>query len=295
MKITFLGTSAMVPTRERNQPSILINYKTENILLDCGENIQRQLKLINFSSAKITKLLITHWHGDHSLGIPGLIQSMAENNYSKTLEIYGPKSTRNFMNKVISAFLLKNKINYKVKEVKGKFFENKDFILEAHEMHHSSPCLAFSFVEKPRRRINLKYLKKFNLKKDPILKNLQNGKNIIYKGKKIKVRDATIVVLGKKVAYITDTLLNKNCIRVAKKADILICESTFSKELKNTAREYMHLTTEDAAHIAKKAKVKKLILTHFSQRYKTTSQLEIEAKKIFKNTITAKDFMKIEL
>ncbi len=295
MNIIFLGTSAMVPTKTRNHPSILLDYKTEKILFDCGENIQRQLAISNISSAKITKVLITHWHGDHSLGLPGLIQSMAVHHYHKELEIYGPKNSKNFVKKMISAFLLENKIKYKVKEVSGKFFETEDFILESIYMKHSAPCLAYSFIEKPRRRINLNYLKKFNLTKHPILKELQKGKDINYKGKKIKAKYATYLIPQKKITYITDTALNPNCIKIAENSDLLICESTFASDLKDKAREYLHLTAEDAAVIAKKAKVKQLILTHFSQRYKKKSIFEKEAKKIFPNTIIAKDFMKIEL
>jgi len=227
----------MVPTKNRNHPGILLNYKTENILFDCGENIQRQLEIAKFSSAKLTKVLITHWHGDHSLGLPGLIQSMSAHHYNKTLEIYGPKNSKNFVNRIISAFLLKDKIKFKVKEVKNKFYQTEDFTLEALPMKHSAPCLAYAFIENPKRKINLKYLKKFNLKKDPILKNLQKGKDIIYKGKKIKVKNATFLVPGKKIAYITDTVLNKNCIKIAKSSDLLICEATYASNLKDKAKE----------------------------------------------------------
>ena len=295
MKITFLGTAAMVPTKTRNHPGILFSYKTENILIDCGENIQRQLSIIGFSSAKITKVLISHWHGDHSLGLPGLIQSMSTNNYNKELEIYGPKNSDIFVKNIISAFLLENKIKFKVKEARNKFYESKDFILESLPVKHTADCLAFSFVEKPMRKINISYLKKFNLKKDPIIGKLQKGQDIAYKGRKIKAKDATYIVPGKKITYITDTLLTPNCIKIAKDADLLICESTFASDLKEKAKEYFHLTAADAALIAKKAKVKQLILTHFSQRYNNPSIFEKEARKIFKNTILAKDFMTIEL
>ena len=295
MKITFLGTAAMVPTIERNHPGILINHKTENILLDCGENIERQLAIPRFSSAKITKVLITHWHGDHSLGLPGLFQSMSAHQFKKQLGIYGPKNSENMVSKMVSAFLLKEKINYQVKEANGIFFKNDDFILEAYSMKHSSPCLAFSIVEKPKRRINKDYLKKLKIKNNPIMAKLKLGKDITYNGKKILAKKATYLVPGKKITYITDTLPNKNCIEAAKNADILICEATFASDLKDKAEEYQHLTASQSAVIAKKAKAKKLVLTHFSQRYKNTNSLLDEAKKIFKNTIAAKDFMVLEI
>jgi len=295
MKLTFLGTTAMVPTKTRNHPGILLSYKNENILFDCGENIQRQLAYLNFSSAKLTKVLMTHWHGDHSLGIPGLIQSMSAHHFSGNLEIYGPQKSKLFMNKILDSFLLKEKINFTVKEVKGKFFENNDFILEAFSMKHTAPCLAYSFIEKKRRKINLEYLKKFNLEKHPLLGELQKGKDVIYRGEKIRAKEGTYIIPEKKITYITDTIINKNCIKAAQNADLLICESTFTSELKEKAKEYFHLTSVQAAEIAKKAKVKTLILTHFSQRYKNVSQFKKEAKKIFKNVLLAKDFMSLEL
>ena len=101
MKIIFLGTSAMVPTRERNLTGVLINYKNENILIDCGEGTQRQIKLAKLSPTKITKILLTHLHGDHIFGMPGLLQTMANSNYNKKLEIYGPKGTKKYLNFIL--------------------------------------------------------------------------------------------------------------------------------------------------------------------------------------------------
>ncbi|MEK6826763.1 MAG: ribonuclease Z [Nanoarchaeota archaeon] len=295
MELVFLGTSAMVPTKERNHSGILIRYKRENILMDCGENIQRQLRFAGISAAKITKLLVTHWHGDHILGIPGLIQSLAASDYQKILEVYGPVKSKSFMNKITSVFLLEGKVDYKVMEVSGRFYENEDFILKSYKMKHTAPCLAYCFIEKDKRKINIDYVKKFGISKHPLLKELQNGKDIVFNGEKIKAKDATIIKKGKKIVYITDTKMNDNCYKAAEDADVLICEATFAKELEEKAKEYFHLTAEQAGMIAKKAKVKKLILTHFSQRYKNTDKLLREAKKVFKNTICAEDFMKVKI
>jgi len=178
---------------------------------------------------------------------------------------------------------------------KGKFYENEDFYLEAIPLKHTAPCLAFSLIEKDKRKINLNYLKKFNLKNHPLIGKLQKGKDIVFKNNKIKAKDATLIVKGKKLTYIADTLFIDNTIKIAKNSDLLICESTFSSDLKDKAKEYFHLTSEQSALIAKKSKSKKLILTHFSQRYKTPDKLLKEAKKIFKNTVAAKDFMILKL
>ena len=293
MKIIFLGTSSMVPTKERAHTSILLNYKNENILIDCGENAQRQLRLANISPTKLTRILITHWHGDHVLGIPGLIQSLATNNYQKTLEIYGPKNTRVFIKNMMHTYFLQNKIKLKVHEVKpGKIINEKDFYIEARPLKHHIPALAYNFIKKEKIRIKKDYIKKLGIK-GPILKKLSLGKNIKYKGRIIKAKLATYTQKGKKTSFIMDTKYFTNLYKIANNADLLVSEATYEEQHKNKAKEYLHLTAKQAAQIAKKAKVKDLIITHFSQRYKTTDTLLKEAKTVFKNTKAAKDFMEI--
>ena len=294
MEIIFLGTSGMHPTKERNLFSVLFRYKSENILIDCGEGTQRQLRMINIPSTKTNKILLTHLHGDHINGLPGLLQNLQANQYSKDLEIYGPVGLKKLMYHIFEIAGLRMRV--KINEIKsGIVYKSKDFYVEAKELQHSSKVYGYSFTEHDKRKINMNYLKKFNLKRHVLLGNLQKGKDVVYNGKKIKAKDATTLVKGRKLSLITDTVYCDNCIKLAKDSDLLVCECTFSKELKDKAKAFKHLTSEDAANIAKKSKSKKLILTHFSQRYKDTESLVKEAKKIFKNTVDAKDFMKAEV
>ena len=294
MEIIFLGTSGMHPTKERNLFSVLFRYKSENILIDCGEGTQRQLRMINIPSTKTNKILLTHLHGDHINGLPGLLQNLQANQYSKDLEIYGPVGLKKLMYHIFEIAGLRMRV--KINEIKsGIIYKSKDFYVEAKELQHSSKVYGYSFTEHDKRKINMNYLKKFNLKRHVLLGNLQKGKDVVYNGKKIKAKDATTLVKGRKLSLITDTVYCDNCIKLAKDSDLLVCECTFSKELKDKAKAFKHLTSEDAANIAKKSKSKKLILTHFSQRYKDTESLVKEAKKIFKNTVDAKDFMKAEV
>lgn len=297
IKLTFLGTGSMVPTKDRNHIAVLISYKNENILVDCGEGTQRQLKFADISPTKVTKILISHWHGDHVLGLPGLMYSLAANEYSKTLEIYGPKGTKEFMFHLLKGFAYKNRIDYKIHEIgEGVFFESKDFKLEAKRLVHTAPCFGYAFVEKDRRNIDVDYLRKnYNFSRHPVLRDLQAGKDITWKGKKIKASKATKITKGKKLVFVSDTAYCKSAVDLAKDADLLVCESTYLNELEEKAEDYKHLTTKQAADIAKKAKVKKLILTHFSQRYKTVKDIEKEAKSVFKNSFCAEDFMVLEL
>jgi ribonuclease Z len=229
--------------------------------------------------------------------LPGLLQTLALSNYSRVLEIYGPKGTRKFLELMLSLFIFREKLKVKVHEIEeGIFFENKDFKLEAWKMKHQAPCLAYAFTEKSKYRIKMQELKKLGLQPGPILQELQNGKDIKFKDKIIQVKRYTTLVPGKKISFIFDTAYNENCVRAAKDADLLIEESTFGKEHEDKAQERQHLTAEQSATIAKKANVKKLLLAHISQRYsgKETIVLE-EAKKIFKASELAKDFMKIKV
>lgn len=296
MKIIFLGTGSMVPSKERNHTSILLSYNEENILIDCGEGTQRQLRHTGISATKITRILISHWHGDHILGIPGLVQTLGANNYNKTLYIYGPVGTKKYFNNLFLGFINNISINIEINEISaGKVFETERFYFEALPLNHNCICLGYSFIEKDRKNIDLGYVEKFGLKQHPILKELQSGKDITWKGKEISAKKALIVTKGKKVTFILDTYLTENAVKLAKNSDLLVCESTLSDKLRENAKEYKHLTSKMAAGIAKKAKAEKLILTHFSQRYTDTKDLEKEAKQVFKNSSCANDFMSVNI
>ena len=290
IKVTFLGTSDAVPSARRNHTAMLLTYDGENILIDCGEGTQRQFRKAKLNPCKVTRILLTHKHADHTLGLPGLLKTLELSGYNKTLFIYGPKGIKLFMKNLFNAFGNIKKYKIEVKEVSGKFFEKADFYLEAQSMTHSVPCNAYSFVKKGQIRIDKNKLKKSGLPLDKNLQKLKQGKDISYKGKKFKTTDLTFLENGKKISFVFDTSLNKNLFKLIKDSDLLISESTFSSDLKEKAKEVHHLTSDQAAETAKKAGVKKLILTHVSQRYeKNMKQILSEAKKIFKNSFLVDD------
>jgi ribonuclease Z len=296
IKITFLGTADQIPSVKRNSISILLNYKEENILIDCGEGTQRQFRKANLNPCKVSRILITHWHGDHILGIPGLLSTFALSGYNKTLHIYGPKGTKTFMNQILEIFKFRRNYKIKVEEVdgnSGKFFETKDFYLEAKSMTHRIPCNSYVFVRKGMRKINKRKLLETKLPAGPLLRKLKEGKDILYKNKKFKSKNLTFKEDNKKISFVLDTSLNKDIVPFVKNSDLLVCESCFGSELEEHAKEYKHLTAKQAGEIAKKAEVEKLILIHISQRYKNSKKILKEAKNIFKNTRIAEDFDRI--
>jgi len=297
IKITFLGTSSTVPTAERNHSAVLLKYKEENILIDCGEGTQNQFRKAKLNPCKLTKILLTHWHGDHILGLPGLFQTLAFNGYKKTLEVYGPKGTKKFIKELERVFVIKKKIKMNIHEVKGTFLKTKDFQITALPLQHGCPTNGYMFEEHPKLRIDKDKLKKLKISaKERIkLSQLTKGKDVKINGKTIKAKNITYPQASKKVSFIFDTKICSNAEKLAKNSDLAIIESTLDDNEK-LAKAYKHLTVIQTAQIAKKAKVKKLILTHISQRYENKGKkLENMAKKIFPNTRIAKDFMVVDL
>lgn len=295
IKVTFLGTGCMQPTKKRNHAGILLNYKSENILMDCGEGIQRQMRFSGIKPAKITRLLITHWHGDHVFGIPGLLSAMGADNSNHILKIYGPVGSRNYIEHMFKSFAAKEVIEHEVMEVsKGNFFENDDFILEAQPLKHSVQCIGFSFIEKNRKRILVGKAEKLGLK-GPLLGELQRGNDIVIDGKKIRSKDLTYEVIGKKISYISDTLPCVGAEKLAEDADLLISEGTHLDDIKEKTEKVMHLTVKQAALIASENNAKKLVITHISPRYKAPSEALAEAKTYFNNSYVAEDFMSFKV
>ena len=296
MEITFLGTSFMIPTKRRNHTAILVTEEGENVLIDCGEGTQRQFKLADKNPCKLTKILITHWHGDHVLGIPGLIQTLNLNSYSKTLQIYGPRGTKRRMEALQELFLHGYDIKMEVHEIdEGSVIEDGPIRIEAFRASHGVPCLAYSIEQRTKTKMDVSKLKKLGIK-GPLIGELQRGKDIIWEGKKVKSRDITHEQKGKKAAFILDTGMAENLSKVAKDADVLICEAQYLDEDREKGEEYLHLTASQAGEIAKKANAKALYLTHISQRYEMCEpKLIKEAKKKFSKVILAEDLMRIEL
>ena len=252
MKLRILGTSSAFPTKQRNQTANLLIYSGESFLFDCGEGTQRQIRIANENPQKISKIFISHWHGDHVLGIPGLLQSMGMNRRTTKLEIYGPPKSKEKITAIMKAFE-GDKLSYKIevheiapKKVK-KILETNKYSISAVLLNHPLPCLGYAFEEKGRLRINTDYLKSVKVKtQHPELKKLTLGKDTKINGKKIKFKDATYLQPGKKFAVTIDTGLSPHIVELAKNANLFLCESTFSNKVKNSAEKGGHLTTKEA-------------------------------------------------
>jgi ribonuclease Z len=296
IKITFLGTADAVPTIKRNHTSILLTYNEENILIDCGEGTQRQFRKAGLNPCKVTRILLTHWHGDHVLGLPGLLQTLSLSGYNKTLFIYGPSGTKKFIENILNTFIFHKSYQIKTLEVDGKVFETTDFEIKSKKVHHGVPCNAYSFAEKQKIRIDKTKLKKSKLPSGPLLQKLKEGKDVIYEGKKYLAKNLTFKEDERKISFVLDTLFNKDIIPFVENSDVLVSEATFDSEIEDKAREHKHLTARQAGEIAKKSKSKKLFLTHVSQRYEENPEKILkDAKTIFKNSHLVNDLDVLEI
>ena len=300
LSVIFLGTAGSIPTPQRGLPAIAIRRKGELILFDCGEGTQRQMIQASVGFHRKTKVFITHMHGDHMLGLPGLFQTMSLLDRERKLEIYGPPGIEAFVEAIRQTVQFTLIFPIEASEIitAGLVCEEKEYEVHACWADHVIPSLAYALVEKPRPgRFYPEKARALGVPEGPLWSRLQRGSAVkLPSGGVIRPED----VMGplrpaRKIAYTGDTRPSRSLGKLAEAADLLIHDATFDNELLEKAREDGHSTACQAAQTAKKAKAKRLVLFHISARYKEPDLLLEQAKKIFPHVDVAEDFMKIDL
>ena len=296
MKLTFLGTTCMAPTRERNHTSILLRFNEEGILFDCGEGTQRQIRIADHRLTEVRKIMITHWHGDHVLGLPGFMTSLAASNFVDKLEIYGPAGTRERIGHMLKAFVFYSPLDYEVFEIgDGIVVDAPNYRIEAHSLDHGIPTLGYTFIEKDRRKMNLEFLDSLGMPRGPLMGRLQRGDAVEFQGRTVTPDEATFIVPGRRVAFMFDTGYCDNCLKMAENADVLISDATYASTFDDMADIRGHLTGLQAGQIAARANARLLVLTHFSNRYVDPTPVEDDARQAFANVVSAHDFMTLNV
>jgi ribonuclease Z len=298
MKLVFLGTSAAQPTENRGLSCICLERDGEILMFDAGEAAQISFMKSGLGWNKKMKLFVTHMHGDHCVGILGLLQTMSMQNRTETLEIFGPNGIEEFiaanikvLNFGLSFPVLITTIN------EGKIFENKKFSIHVCKANHSVAAFSYLFKEKDKPgRFNLDKANQLGIPEGKLWSDLQKGHDITIDDKIIKPEQ----VLGekrpgKKIGISGDTMPTRELEKFFANCDYLVFDSTFLEEEKDRAQETCHSTAKQAATLGKNAKVKNLVLTHFSARYKDEEGHLREAKEIHDSVITAKDLLEIEI
>jgi len=301
IELVFLGTGAAVPTESRGLPSIVLRYFGELLMFDCGEGTQRQFVKAKLGLNKPTKIFITHMHGDHVFGLPGLLHTMDLFGRERKLEIYGPPALAKFLKAVMEACGLASDYEVEVYSIvgEGTILETERYSVKALKVPHTDNSYAFAFVEKERPgKFDVEKAMKLGLKPGPLYKKLQMGESV-------KLPDGTVIrpedVLGPprpglKVVYSGDTPYYERMVDFSRGADVLIHDSSFLERDREKALESGHSTVLDAVKVAREARVKLLVLTHISARYAEDEEALLEeAKKHFENVVLAKDLMRLKL
>ncbi|AMK14834.1 ribonuclease Z [Methanobrevibacter olleyae] len=297
MEITFLGTSSAVPSKYRNHAGIILKYFKDTMLFDCGEGTQRQLTYAKISPMKIDKIFLSHYHGDHILGLAGLIQSMGFRGRTEDLNIYGPKGLEKLINVVSNYGFFKIDFNINIHEIgEGIVIETDEYIIRSIIAEHNVDNIAYSIYEKKKPRFLREKAIELGVPVGPSFGKLHNGEEVEINGKIIKPEQVLGEPrIGKKITYSGDTRPCEKMVELACDSDVLIHEATYEDKDKDKAIEHCHSTSKEAAEIAKLANVKLLVLTHISSRYTTDLNIKNEAKEIFENTAVADDFMEIKI
>ncbi len=295
-EILFLGTSASAPSAKRGLSAQVVSHNEYRFLVDCGEGTQRQILQSGIGFKRLTRILLTHGHLDHILGLGGLMSTFLRWEAIDELEIYGGRSTLDRVHDLLYGVVLRGNqppMPLTLHEIKaGTFFETEDFSVTAFPVTHRGPdCLGYVFEEKSRRPFLAEKADELGVPFGPERRDLVEGRSVTLSDGRIIGPEDVLGPLqrGTKFVVVGDTGRTDNLIEVARDADGLVIESTYLDAEADMAAEFSHLTARQGAELAVKAGVKKLILTHISRRYREKDVLA-EAQSVFPGAVVARDF-----
>ncbi|MER2088355.1 MAG: ribonuclease Z [Sporosarcina sp.] len=303
MELQFLGTGAGMPSKMRNTSSVVLNLSAEGEgywLFDCGEATQHQILHTSLKPRKISKIFITHLHGDHIFGLPGLIGSRSFLGGEEQLEVYGPTGLNEWLKTTLR--ITNTHLNYEllVHEIdEGVVFEDDDYLVTAKSLQHIIPCLGYRIEQKPLPgKLLIDKANEAGVPNGPLLKQLKDGEDIELDDGRIVLSSAVTgePQEGFTVAILGDTSYCGSAVELAQDVDILVHEATFDMETGNLAKEYGHSTIGDAARVAKQARATTLIANHISARFMPSdvAQLQKQGEAIFPSLHIAEDFSRFE-
>jgi ribonuclease Z len=300
LSVRFLGTVASRPTIERGVAGLAVVREGETFLLDCGEGTQRQMMRYGISFA-LNDIFISHWHHDHFLGLFGLVRTLSLQGRTDPLRVWGPKGSVKMLRQIDLAGHERLPFPFTVEEMNpGDATKRKDFRIEAYAVQHrGAAALGFALIEEDRRgRFNVELARELGIPEGPLWGRVHKGETITLDDGRA-IESSTLVGPprpGRTIVYTGDTLPCDATVSIAQGADLLIHEATFGDEEAERARETGHSTARDAAGIAARAGVKRLVLTHVSARYsRDTSEIEQQAKSVFSATSFARDGTEIDV
>jgi ribonuclease Z len=296
IRLYFLGTGGSWPTPQRNTLSLGVRINDEALLFDCGESAQTSLMRSSLSLMKIKRVFITHFHGDHFLGLPGLIQTMSFYGRTDPLEIYGPIGASTVLGNLLSIGYYSLNFEIRIEELKGSSsIDFGDYSVAYSKADHTIPALSYAVIEKDYARLDEEKIKELKVPRN-LLEKIRKGGSARVNGRNVTIEDISGGVRrGRKISYSGDTRRNSSLLDLFRDSTILIHESTGEGSNENKVISYGHSTGKDAGIQARDSNSKRLILVHFSPRYNDIRPIIEEAKSVFQNVTAAEELMELEV
>lgn len=288
--LTILGCSSQQPTRFRNHGAYLFRWNDEGLLFDPGEGTQRQFIFANIAPTVITRVFVSHFHGDHCLGLGSILMRLNLDKVNHPIHCYYPASGKKYFDRLRYGTIYHETITVIEHPVAAPGLVHDDglFRIEAVFLEHGVDNIGWRISEPQVRKFHKDKLNSYGVR-GPLVRELQETGKVMIDGKEILLEDVSWIRNGDSIAVVIDTRYCPNAVEIAKGAKLLLCESTYQEEHAELAQKHFHLTAKQAATIAKEAGAEQLILTHFSARYQNLKGFEVEARSVFPNTHVAED------
>jgi len=293
-ELVVLGTASQVPTRTRNHNGYLLRWDGEGILFDPGEGTQRQLLLAGASPTSIRHVCVTHFHGDHCLGLPGILQRLSLDRVPHPVEVCYPADGQVYFDRLRHASAYQDHLEVVPVPVAadGRVTEGAAFAIEAVRLDHDPVCFGWRVVEPDGVRMRPDRLDALGVH-GPDVGRLRSDGHLDRDGVRVGLDEVAEVRPGQRMAFVMDTGMCDAAVELAADADLVVCEATFATADAALARRYRHLTAADAARVARDAGARRLVLTHFSQRYPDVRVLLDEALAVFDDVVAAEDLLRV--
>jgi ribonuclease Z len=297
-ELIVLGTASQAPTRHRNHNGYLLRWDTEGLLFDPGEGTQRQLLLAGVASSAITRICVTHFHGDHCLGLPGVLQRLSLDQVSHPVDVWYPASGEQFYDRLRRCALYNDTVDVRPHPVHQEGVVDpgpEPFALTAGRLDHRADTFGWRVAEPDGRRMLPERLAEAGITGPAVGRLQREGSLVMEDGRRVTLEAMSEHRPGQVFAFVMDTRVCEGALALADGADMLVCESTFLEADADLAAAYGHLTAAQAARIAVESGARRLVLTHFSQRYPDDGAFAAEAGEIFPDVVVVRDLDRVPL
>ncbi len=295
-ELVVLGSASQVPTKHRNHNGYLLRWDGHGLLFDPGEGTQRQMTRFGVPASAVTRVLVTHFHGDHCLGLPGMLQRLSLDQVQHPVTVHYPASGQVYFDRLRQASIFDQRAAVVAAPVAedGVVAREDDLVIEARRLDHRVEAFGYRVCEPDRRTFDPERLAAAGVR-GPLVGRLRERGEVEVDGRVVRIDEVSVPRPGQKAAFVMDTRLCDAAVALARDVDLLICEATFLEADRDLARRYGHMTAREAATVAARAGARTLVLTHFSRRYPDPEAFRAEARAVFDEVVLAEDGLRVPI